>query len=728
MRISRTSAEPARRAPRKTARKAAAQTTGGGTGDGPRDLVPDTTADAATASTSDATPVATLGAAPGATPDAASDAASDAEPVAISDAAPAATSDAEPVVTSDAAPIAISDAAPAATSGATPDATSDAAPVVTSGAVPAATSDAAPIATSPAIANAAPAATSETARVATSVAVAPAATPDAAPVPAVSAVQVPAAAAAIVPQAAPTEALQAASVGEKEASESPRRPAGPGRGLLARIALAPVHLAGRHLWITVAAGAAAFTALLSWLLGPGLSQHLEAQGMDDERAYLLSAMVLVILATAVVGAASRRPAPTRLGGVAGFVGIQIVPFLLRAATQPNIGLKYQQNIIGWILQPLGMLLLAVISVIVGAALGMGLAHDASRLPSFFRQRRTWPAIPVAIALIVLSLGAAVTALQDGPLSALRNYAPRSPQTAFVPATPSPTASGSGVSSVAAATPTPNVPLYRQIPGSVQYLTIANRQVDVYVPGMSWADSSLPLPVLYLLHGTPGQQGDWLNGGQLQPVLDQLISKGTLPPLFVVLPNGNTAQSTDTEWGDSSAGQIESWIVNQVVPAIDSRYHTLGAGYRGIAGLSSGGYGAVNIAFQNPNVFGWAGSYSGYFVGRSATFGTAWRANSPLYTASTVPVGDRIPIYLGAGSTDYLFKPDTTQFAAALKALGWLDVDVQTVSGGHGWVAWQAEMVQSLTSLGQLWGPEPWAEPLGPPSVAAARDGSSVGAL
>jgi enterochelin esterase-like enzyme len=613
MRISRTSAEPARRAPRKAARKATAQTAGGGTGDAPGDLVPDTIDNVAPAVTSDVAPADPL--------------------VATADAAPAAPADVAPAATSDAAP----DTAPLATSG-----------------------------------------------------------------------------------------------GEQEAIGSPGNPAGQGHGLLVRMVLAPVHLAGRHLWITVAAGAAAFTAILSWLLGPGLSQYFEAQGMDDERAYLLSAMVLVILATAVVGAASRRPAPTRLGGVAGFVGIQIVPFLLRAAIRPNIaGLKYQQNIIGWILQPMGMLLLAVISVIVGAALGVGLAHDATRLPSFFRRRRTWPAIPVAIALIaliVLSSGAAVTALQNGPLSALRNYAPISRHTAALPATPSPTASDSGVSSVAAATPTPNVTLYRQIAGSVQYLTIANRQVDVYVPGMSWADSSLPLPVLYLLHGTPGQQADWLTGGQLQPVLDQLIANGSLPPLYVVLPNGNTAQSTDTEWGDSSAGQIESWIVNQVVPAIDSRYHTLGAEYRGIAGLSSGGYGAVNIAFQNPNVFSWAGSYSGYFVGRSATFGSAWKANSPLYTASTVPVADRIPIYLGAGSTDYLFKPDTTQFAATLKYLGWPDVDVQTVLGGHGWAAWQPEMVQSLTSLGQLWGPEPWAEPLGPPAVAAARDGSSVGAL
>jgi enterochelin esterase-like enzyme len=491
---------------------------------------------------------------------------------------------------------------------------------------------------------------------------------------------------------------------------------------------APIRLGGRRQWITAAAGSAALCAVLAWLLGNGLAQYFEAQGMDDERAYLLTAMVLVILATAVVGAASRRPAPTRVGGLVGFACIQIVPFLVRAANQPAVpGLKYQQNILGWILQPLGMLLLAVIGVVVGAALGVGLARDAVHLPSWFRRRRFWPAIPVPIALVIFAGGAAVTALQDGPLSALRNY---SQPTAVLPNTP--TATVSAGPSAVVPDPTPDISILRQLPGEVSYLTIATRQVDVYVPGVYDAVPGLSLPVVYLLHGTPGQQADWLSGAQLAAVLNQMIGNGTMPPTIVVLPNGNTPRSTDTEWGNSSSGDVEAWIVNQVVPSIDLQYRTLGAAYRGIAGLSSGGYGAVNIALQNPTVFSWAGSYSGYFVGHQATFGSAWRANSPLYTAAGVPAAERMPLYLGAGSTDYTFKADTAQFAATVTALAWPDVDLQTVPGGHGWVAWTPEMVQSFTMLGQLWGPEPWLTPVSPlqasPAVAAAGSGTARGDL
>jgi enterochelin esterase-like enzyme len=477
-----------------------------------------------------------------------------------------------------------------------------------------------------------------------------------------------------------------------------------------------IRLVGRRLTIVTVIGTAALCALAAWLLGSGLEQWFVAQGMDDERADLLSAMVLVLLATAAAGAASRRPAPTRVGGLIGFVGIQIVPFLIRAANAPPIpGLRYTQDVAGWILQPLGMLLLAVLSVVVGAALGVGLARDITRLPSLVRRRRSWPLILLAIALVVAASSAAVTALQNGPLTALRDYNVGGAATAVDPAHPSATPTPNG-SSAPTAQPTPNVPVLRLIAGQLFDLTIGGHPVDVYLPGMYLAAPTLSFPVLYLLHGTPGDQNEWLDGGDVEGVFDQLIANGTVPPMIVVLPNGNETYANDTEWGNSSYGQVESWLVNQVVPSITSQYRTLGATYRGIAGLSSGGYGAVNIALQNPSVFGWAGSYSGYFVGRSAIFGNAWKANSPLYTAAGLPSSERFPLYLGAGSQDYTYGPDTTQFASALKAMGWTDYDLQMVPGGHGWQAWDAELADSMTWLGELWGQTPWTTPANPPPI------------
>ena len=294
------------------------------------------------------------------------------------------------------------------------------------------------------------------------------------------------------------------------------------RGSSAPLALArrrlagPVQLAAHHLTVVTAAGAAALCILLAWLLGSGLEQWFVAQGMDDERAYLLSAMVLALTATAVIGAASRRPAPTRVGGLVGFVAIQIVPFLIRAASAPGTpGLRYTESVAGWILQPLGMLLLAAISVVVGAALGVGLARDAARLPSLLRRRRLWPVVALVIVLVVVATGSALTALQVGPLSALRDYRVRhraGPRRGKADTDTEP-----GGRDRPRRRPHAGRFLLRQLPGELQYLTIGGHPVDVYVPGVYQADPELAVPVLYLLHGTPGDQGEWVSGGQVQGV-------------------------------------------------------------------------------------------------------------------------------------------------------------------------------------------------------------------
>ena len=235
---------------------------------------------------------------------------------------------------------------------------------------------------------------------------------------------------------------------------------------------------------TVIAGVVtiALCGVLFWLLGNGLEQWFTAQGMDSERATLLSNIVLVLLATAVAGMIWRKPVPIRIGGLMGFIAIQIIPFLIRAANQPAVkGLKYSENISGWILQPLGMLLLGTISVFLGGALGLGLARDIRKLPRALKVKKFWPVILLIIFLIIFSAGAAKTALQNGPLGALRNYDVNARPIAVV--TPTLTSSPTSIpiaTITPVAPPTPDITLLRQLPGEIQYLTVSGRAVDVFV--------------------------------------------------------------------------------------------------------------------------------------------------------------------------------------------------------------------------------------------------------
>jgi enterochelin esterase-like enzyme len=449
---------------------------------------------------------------------------------------------------------------------------------------------------------------------------------------------------------------------------------------------------------------AALCVVLAWLAGPWLQTWLVAVGMDNQRAMLLASMLLVALTTMAVSAWSRRIGPTRLGGLIGFCAIQIAPFLIGAATtSPTPGLRSQVNVSGWVLQPLGMLLLGGLSTVIGGALGVGLSRDAARLGTLLRtRRRLWPCAAMAAALVAVAGGSALTALQDGPLSALHNYAVDPPSTPQLPSTPPGAASAVGTS------PTPSISALRQDPGTIQNLRVAGRSALVYVPAAYAAHPSIRLPVVYFLHGTPASPDQWLGvGGQLQGVLDQMIGAGTIPPLLAVMPDGNGAHGADTEWGNSSRGDIETWLVDQLVPAVDARYRTLGPTFRGIAGLSSGGFGAVNLAIRHPTTFRWAASFSGYFMAPTSVFGAAAAANSPQLTAPRLPRAERMPLYLGYGTADSSFRAATERFAATLRRIGWSHLDVSAVRGGHGWQAWSAELVQSLTWLGRLWGPSPW---------------------
>ena len=336
------------------------------------------------------------------------------------------------------------------------------------------------------------------------------------------------------------------------------------------------------------------------------------------------------------------------------------------------------------------------AVIAGAAIGDRVRVDVRSLwYSLRRSRRRWVPVGVVAAAIPFAGAAAANALQNGPIGSLYSY--RDPARAAGPVGARQTVQVSGTRS------------------RIDRVTIGGRSVLVYLPAAYAADRQQRFAVLYLLHGFPGTVDQWLgSGAQVQGVLDQVIANGTVPPLIAVMPDGNGSASADSEWGDTVRGdRVEDWLVGDVVPALDAGYRTRGAEFRGIAGLSSGGFGALNLAIHHPSTFRWAASYSGFLLARQDIFGAAWRANSPLLTASSVPPAVRMPLFVVTGSDEQNYLGGAQRFAAQLGGLGWT-VDVEVVPGGHGWETWRAEMVRSFMQLGQLWGSPTSAAPAGVP--------------
>ena len=125
---------------------------------------------------------------------------------------------------------------------------------------------------------------------------------------------------------------------------------------------------------------------------------------------------------------------------------------------------------------------------------------------------------------------------------------------------------------------------------------------VYLPDEA-ARGAGPLPVAYLLHGYGGGQREWLQGGRLEALLDRLIEEGAIAPLIAVMPEAGKSWYVDSaEFG--GPGDYQTAIARDLVRHVDATYPTSASrSGRAVAGLSMGGYGALNLAFRHPDVFG-----------------------------------------------------------------------------------------------------------------------------
>lgn len=258
----------------------------------------------------------------------------------------------------------------------------------------------------------------------------------------------------------------------------------------------------------------------------------------------------------------------------------------------------------------------------------------------------------------------------------------------------------------AATPEP-IPTHGQLLDGVYHSRAMgeDRHFLIYLPptyGLK-AAAKRHYPVLYLLHGDPGSPSDWVNFGATG-VFDTGIATGAIPETIVVFPDGNGHVTASTQWADRFDGRdrIEDSVLD-LVQAVDLEYRTVpNATYRLIGGLSSGGFGATNIAARHPDVFGIAMSFSGYFVARGPVFGgisSYIRSNSPYYVVQDQPAARTVRYILVVGNRDPYYQQANRNFAAVLNQLG-VPNDLNVLAGGHSSDIWQSGLALGMTRMAE----------------------------
>ena len=140
---------------------------------------------------------------------------------------------------------------------------------------------------------------------------------------------------------------------------------------------------------------------------------------------------------------------------------------------------------------------------------------------------------------------------------------------------------------------------------------ARRPLYVYVPPGGGAG----LASVYVIQGYTGQLDMWLGRTAFEPTfierLDALFAAGECPPAIVVLVDAWTSRGGSQFLNSTATGRYLDYLCDEVVPFVDARYATAAErDHRGIAGKSSGGYGAMVVPMLRPDVFGALASHAG----------------------------------------------------------------------------------------------------------------------
>jgi enterochelin esterase-like enzyme len=246
---------------------------------------------------------------------------------------------------------------------------------------------------------------------------------------------------------------------------------------------------------------------------------------------------------------------------------------------------------------------------------------------------------------------------------------------------------------------------------------------VYLPP-DYAASGRRYPVVYLLHGYTDNESGWVQFGEVGLAADAAIAAREIPPMIIVMPDGGVSW-----YIDDAAGQVrwEDMFVQELIPHIDATLRTRPAReFRGLAGLSMGGWGTLVQLFRHPDLFTAGAAFSaavwqdedlvgmkpenwdkmlGPLFGAAQAVGrdrlTAhFRGHNPLDLAKTLPEDTlkKVRLYLDCGDDDFLIKANMALHAVLLDRK--IPHEFRVRDGGHTWSYWRTGIVDGLKFIGE----------------------------
>jgi enterochelin esterase-like enzyme len=245
---------------------------------------------------------------------------------------------------------------------------------------------------------------------------------------------------------------------------------------------------------------------------------------------------------------------------------------------------------------------------------------------------------------------------------------------------------------------------------------------VYLPP-DYQVSKRRYPVVFLLHGYTDDESGWIQFGEIGPIADRALAERKIPPMIIVMPDGGVTWYINDYLGKV---RFEDMFVRELIPFIDATYRTRPEReFRGVSGLSMGGWGTLTYALRHPDLFAACAAFSAgiwtddEIVDRKQAdfdryFGPVlgpglagkermtphFRAHNPLDLARSLPEESlkKVDYYIDCGDDDFLIEGNCALHLILKERR--IPHEFRVRDGGHTWDYWRTGIVDGLAFIGE----------------------------
>lgn len=255
-------------------------------------------------------------------------------------------------------------------------------------------------------------------------------------------------------------------------------------------------------------------------------------------------------------------------------------------------------------------------------------------------------------------------------------------------------------------------------------TILKKDVNytIYLPA-DYETSQRTYPVVYLLHGYTDDNTGWLQFGEINRYADKAIADGTIPPMIIVMPDGGVSWYINSYDGKEN---YEDFFIKEFMPSVEKTYRIKSEKkYRGIAGLSMGGYGTLIYSLKHPELFaaaaplsaaiwndddlekmedGWWNDALGQLFGRNLKgkdrLTSAWYSNSVMKMVDTKTKDElsNVRYWIDCGDDDFLTIGNSQLHIALTQKQ--VPHEYRVREGAHTWDYWRTGITDALQFIGK----------------------------